>query len=440
MTSRHPARTLWALLMVLTLLLAACSTADDGDEETTDAAADDTAAEDEPADDEPAGDESADAEPADDAAADDEPAEEEPADDGGDDLLAQTDFFVQEDFEAQLALADATPEGPDDQPWLQQLDPTMVETTDFAVDGEGEVCFSNISEGNGWRAQGATTAQAAAEDIENVTLNYVDAEGDDNQQIADIEALVDGGTCDVLIVAPFTADALTPAVELACDAGLPVVVLASPVNSDCQTTYVSSIGGYLFGYQGAEFIVENAEPGANVLALRILPGVAELEWRWGAAVEAFRDSDVNVVAVEFTEQDPTATKQIVTDAIQRFGQIDAVWMDAGAAAIPTIEAFEDAGLEVPLIVGEDENQFLQAWAEGDLNAVAPTFPNYQWRTAIEAAADILEGTPVPERWIVPQPAIQTAEERDEAIAEELGPLFYALCGCRDLGSFPDAYS
>ena len=143
--------------------------------------------------------------------------------------------------------------------------------------------------------------------------------------------------------------------------------------------------------------------------------------------------------MEFTEQDPTATKQIVTDAIQRFGQIDAVWMDAGAAAIPTIEAFEDAGMDVPLIVGEDENQFLKAWRDKELDAVAPTFPNYQWRTAIAAAEDILEGTEVPQRWIVPQPAIRTAEERDEEIADDLGPLFYALCGCSDLPNYPQAY-
>ena len=354
--------------------------------------------------------------------------------------LEQTEFFVQEDYERQLALADMEPEGPADQPWLQKLDPgEEVDTSEFAVDGTGTVCFSNISEGNGWRAQGATTAQAAAEGLENITLEYSDAQGDDNAQISDIESFVDSGSCDALVVAPFTADALTPAVQLACDAGLPVVVLASPVNTDCQTTYVSSVGGYLYGAQGAQAIVDNVDSGANVLALRILPGVAELEWRWGAAVEVFNSSDVNVLSTEFTEQDPTATKQIVTDAIQRFGQIDAVWMDAGAAAIPTIEAFEDAGLDVPFIVGEDENQFLQAWRDDELDAVAPTFPNYQWRTAVEAASDILEGTPVPSRWVVPQPLVDSAEQRDELIADDLGPLFYALCGCRDLDTFPSAY-
>ena len=368
-------------------------------------------------------------------------SESESGDSGGGGSLEQTEFFVQEDYERQLALADMEPEGPADQPWLQKLDPgEEVDTSEFAVDGTGTVCFSNISEGNGWRAQGATTAQAAAEGLENVTLEYSDAQGDDNAQISDIETFVSSGSCDALVVAPFTADALTPAVQLACDAGLPVVVLASPVNTDCQTSYVSSVGGYLYGAQGAQAIVDNVDSGANVLALRILPGVAELEWRWGAAVEVFNGSDVNVLSTEFTEQDPTATKQIVTDAIQRFGQIDAVWMDAGAAAIPTIEAFEDAGLDVPFIVGEDENQFLQAWRRRRASTrFAPTFPNYQWRTAVEAASDILEGTPVPSRWVVPQPLVDSAEQRDELIAEDLGPLFYALCGCRDLGSFPSAY-
>ena len=315
----------------------------------------------------------------------------------------------------------------------------MVETQQYAVDGEGEVCLSNIAEDNGWRVQGMVTVREVMETKDDMSLTYADAQGDDNQQIADIEGFIENGGCDVLIVAPYTAGALTPAVELACDAGLPTIVLATDVETDCYTTYVSSVGGYLWGWQAGRFIVEQTEPGASVLALRILPGVAELEWRWGAAVEAFRESDVEIVAMEFTEQDPTRTKQIVTDAIQRFGQIDAVWMDAGGAAIPTIEAFEDAGLEVPPIVGEDENGFLQAWIDKDLTAIAPVASNFQWRTAVEAAEDILDGAPVPSRWIVPQPAVRSVGEAAEVVKPELGIKGFARCGCTDLDGYPGAY-
>lgn len=353
--------------------------------------------------------------------------------------LEQTSFFERADFERQLELAEAEPVGPADQPWRQQLDPTFVDTSAFRKAGDWHLCFSNITEGDPWRTQGVRTARFEVDGDPRITrFTYLDAGGDDNKQISDIQSLLNQN-CDALIVAPFTADALTPAVQRACDSGVPVILLATEVNTDCPTSFVSSIGGYLYGYEGARFVADNVEPGDNVLALRILPGVAELEWRWGAAVEVFNEEDVNVAAVEFTEQDPAMTKRAVSDALQRFGDIDAVWMDAGAAAVPTIEAFEDAGKDVPPIVGEDENRFLQAWRDDDLTAVAPTFPNYQWRTAIIAATDILSGNRVPKDWIVPQRTISTEEDRDEAIEDELGPLFYSECGCRDLAQFPSAY-
>ena len=57
--------------------------------------------------------------------------------------------------------------------------------------------------------------------IENFV--HVDAEGSDDKQIADIDDLLAGGDCDVMIVSPNTTAALTPAVGQACEA-MPVIV------------------------------------------------------------------------------------------------------------------------------------------------------------------------------------------------------------------------
>ena len=129
---------------------------------------------------------------------------------------------------------------------------------------------------------------------------------------------------------------------------MPVIVFDRGVNTDCPVTFINPIGGYAFGADGAEFLAEEVDDGGNILALRILPGVDVLETRWdGGQGDLRAGQNVNVVGVEFTDGDPAKTKSIVTDYIQRFGTIDGVWMDAGATAVAAIEAFEDAGLEVP---------------------------------------------------------------------------------------------
>ena len=210
------------------------------------------------------------------------------------------------------------------------------------------------------------------------------------------------------------------------------------MNTDCPVTFIHPIGGYAFGATAAEFLTDKVKKNGKILALRILPGVDVLETRWSAAKQIFDEAGVNVVGVEFTEGDAANVKSIVTDYIERFGTIDGVWMDAGATTVAAIEAFEDAGLEVPPITGEDQQDFLQKWKDDGLTAVAPTYPTYQWRTPIIAATMILSGQQVPKEWTLPQPLI-TNENLDQYLKPNMPPLHYALCGCENMPGFPETW-
>ncbi|MEV4834551.1 substrate-binding domain-containing protein [Nonomuraea sp. NPDC049486] len=349
----------------------------------------------------------------------------------------QSKFFVQADFDAQLAMRSQTPQGPAAKPWEQAIDPKMIDTAQYKKDGPYHLCFSNAAVNNPWRQVGWKTMQAEValhEEIEEFTA--LDAEGKDDKQISDIAELQAKG-CDALIVSPNTTATLTPAVTAAC-AKVPVIVFDRGVETDCPVTFIKPIGGYAFGADAAEFLTEKVPEGGKVLALRILPGVDVLETRWSAAKVVFDRSRLQVVGVEFTDGDAAKTKSIVSDYIQRHGTIDGVWMDAGATAVAAIEAFEDAGLPVPPINGEDQQDFLQKWKDAGLTAVAPTYPTYQWRTPIIAALKILKGEEVPERWNLPQPKV-TGDNLADYLQPDMPPLHYALCGCEDLPGFPEAW-
>ena len=187
-----------------------------------------------------------------------------------------------------------------------------------------------------------------------------------------------------------------------------------------------------------ERVAGSVKEGGKILALRILPGVDVLETRWSGAKGIFDEAGLNVVGVEFTDGDPAKTKSIVSDYLQKEGSLDGVWMDAGATAVAMVEAFEDAGQEVPFVTGEDQNDFLTKWKEDGLKAVAPTYSNFQWRTAIIAATKILKGEEVPKEWILPQPKIDQSN-LDQYVKPDMPPLYYALCGCEDLPGFPEKW-
>lgn len=349
-----------------------------------------------------------------------------------------SEFFNEADLIRDLGYMEMEPEGPADQPWIQAIDPTYVDTNEYVKDAPWTVCFSNAGVNNPWRVVGFTTMEAEVELHPNIgRFIHIDAEGSDNKQISDINGLLASGDCDILIVSPNTTAALTPVVETACRQ-LPVIVFDRGVNTDCPVTFIKPIGGYAFGAVAANFIVDNLPEGGNVLALRILPGVDVLEHRWSGAERIFAEAGINVVGAEFTEGSTANTKSIVEDYLQRFGQIDAIWMDAGATAVAAIEAFEDFGAPYPIITGEDQQDFLLKWRDEGLTALAPTFPTYQWRTPIIAAEMILSGEPVPSYWVLPQPYI-TAETLDRYIQPNMPLLHYALCGCEDMPGFPERW-
>ncbi|MFC5420971.1 ABC transporter substrate-binding protein [Bosea eneae] len=341
------------------------------------------------------------------------------------------------EFERQKALLTVAPQGPEGKPWEQNLGGEKVDTAKYKKPGPYKLCFSNAGVNNPWRVVGFTNMQAEVEankaDIASFT--HADAEGKDDKQISDINAFVNSGQCDALIVSPNTTAALTPAVEAAAKK-LPVVVFDRGVDSKAPVTFINPIGGYGFGIQGASFIAEKIPAGGSVLALRILPGVDVLENRWAAAERIFKEKGIKVVGAEFTNGDNAKTKAIVEDYLNRFGKIDGVWMDAGATAVAALEAFEDAGKPYPVINGEDQQDFLQKWKKNKLTAIAPTYPTYQWRTPVIAAIRILKGEPVVgPTWKLPQPAI-TAENLDKFVNDKMPPLHYALCGCEQMANYP----
>ena len=347
---------------------------------------------------------------------------------------------VDAEFQRQSTLAAAAPQGPEGKPWLQFVDGEMLNTARYKKPGPYNLCFSNASVSNPWRVVGWNTMKAEVElqkaNIRN--FEYADAQGKDAKQIADIRSLINSGKCDALIVSPNTAAALTPVIEEACRK-LPVVTFDRAVNTTCPVTAVKSVGGYAWGRAGAAYIAANLPKGGKVLVLRTAPGVEVFETRWEAARRVFAGAGIVPIGNEFVGGDRAKTKAVVNDYLSRVGKIDAVWVDLGAVSVAVVEAFEDAGVPFPIITGEDQQDYLRAWKKHGFKGIAPTYPAYQWRSAVLAALKILKGVPVPGPvWTLPQPVI-TSKDLSKYVNPKLSPLHYSMCGCDDMPGFPERW-
>ncbi|MFF2632856.1 substrate-binding domain-containing protein [Microbacterium sp. NPDC058021] len=352
------------------------------------------------------------------------------------------EWFDQELFDTQFAQREVVPEGPEGEPYLQYIDAEMIDTSAYASEGAKKACFANASISNPWRQTGWITMNQQLKALQEAgaisEMETRDAQDSDDTQIADIDYFIAEGACDVFLISPNSTAALTPAVERACETGKPVIVFDRGVNTDCPVTFIHPIGGFAWGIDTAEFLIDNLEEGDKVVALRILPGVDVLEHRWAAAEKLFGEAGIDAVDY-FTGADPAEIKSIISDELAK-GDVAGIWMDAGDGAVAAIEAFEDAGVDYPVMTGEDEMSFLRKWQETGLTGLAPVYSNFQWRTPLLAAQKIFAGEEVPQEWVLPQSPI-TAEELDQYLAENEGMPdgHYAKFGGENLPGYPEVW-
>ena len=352
------------------------------------------------------------------------------------------EWFDQALFDTQDEQRSATFEGDPEQPYLQYIDGEMTDTSSFKSGGAKKACVANASISNPWRQTGWITMnqQLKALQDEGVIsqMETRDAGDDDNTQIADIDYFISEGNCDAFIISPNSTAAMTDAVERACETGKPVVVFDRGVQADCATTFIHPIGGFAWGIDTAEFLIDNLEEGDKVVALRILPGVDVLEQRWAAAEKLFDEAGIEAVDF-FTGADPTEIKTFITDELSK-GDVQGVWMDAGDGAVAAIEAFEDFGADLPVMTGVDEMSFLRKWEETGLTGLAPVYSNFQWRTPLLALEKIFAGEEVPKEWVLPQTPITEDERGDFLEANEGMPDgHYAKFGGEDLPGYPQVW-
>ena len=352
------------------------------------------------------------------------------------------EWFDQALYDEQFDQRSATFEGDPDQPYLQYIDGEMTDTSSIQADGAQKACFANASISNPWRQTGWITMNQQLQQLQDdgviSEMETRDAGDDDNTQIADIDYFISEGNCDAFIISPNSTAALTDAVERACETGKPVVVFDRGVQTDCATTFIHPIGGFAWGIDTAEFLIDNLEEGDKVVALRILPGVDVLEHRWAAAEQIFEENGIEAVDY-FTGADPAEIKNILADELAT-GEVQGVWMDAGDGAVAAIEAFEDAGQDYPVMTGEDEMSFLRKWEDTGLNGLAPVYSNFQWRTPLLALEKIFAGEEVPAEWVLPQSPITEDERADFLEANDGMPDgHYAKFGGEDLPGYPEVW-
>jgi ribose transport system substrate-binding protein len=275
---------------------------------------------------------------------------------------------------------------------------TMMDTAQYKKDPPYTVCFSNASVSNSWRVGMKAHVDYQIEQFKKEGLIkdyiYTDANDDMNKQIADIEDLMTKG-CDVMIVSAGQGEPLTPVVEKVMDAGIPVVTLDRNIVSDKYVTFVEQ-NSCDMGATQAKWLADKLGGKGKIVLLSGLAGATPAEDRLRCAQEVFAQyPDIEVLAQEYAQWSPVEGKKIMANWLVTYPQIDGVWADSGLQSSGAVEAFQEAGKEIPPITGEDWNRYLKMWKELGFPGYGVSFNVQMGAEAVKTAMDIVQGKQVP---------------------------------------------
>ena len=254
-----------------------------------------------------------------------------------------------------------------------------------------KIGFSQGTMESSWRVNMVEGNRKWAEaNLSDVDLIVTNGENNASKQVSDVESLIAQGV-KTLIISPVTADALTPVVKQAMDAGIPVVTLDRKVNTDV-TLHIGA-DNVLIGKTAGEFVCKALGGKGNVIEIQGTAGASATVDRHEAfhAVLAKDCPDVKVVADQVANYVREPAIKFMEDMLQRFkpGEIQLVYAHNDDMALGAVTALEAANrlAEVKVVGIDGENAAYDAIKAGKMVAtftyhfVAPEGIQYGYKVA-----------------------------------------------------------
>lgn len=267
--------------------------------------------------------------------------------------------------------------------------------------------------GNSWSVQLYQEFKWYAENMyaDDLDVTYVQSDNDVSKQIANLEDLI-AQQVDVIITTPCDATAINATLQEAMDAGIKVVLSCATVDGDCYDSLVT-VDERDFGAQGAQWLVDQLDGSGKIIMLNGISGFTSNTLRYEGAMSVFdQNPDIEILTAEDAGWDYAQAKTVTTDLLATYPEIDGVWSQGGAMTLGAIDSFNAAKRDLVPMTGEDNNGYLKACINNNMEGIAVSKPTWLSRVAIENAIKLMNGEEVKKDDIYPVLTIKTEEMPD----------------------------
>ncbi|MCP3763711.1 D-ribose ABC transporter substrate-binding protein [Domibacillus sp. A3M-37] len=230
------------------------------------------------------------------------------------------------------------------------------------------------------------------------TVEVVDAQNDSAKQTNDIEDLLQK-EIDVLLINPTDSAAISPAVQSANSAGIPVITIDRSVDEgDVEALIVSdNVKG---GEEAAKYLVETLGEGAKIAELEGIAGASATRDR-GEGFHSIADSQLEVVAKQAADFDRTKALTVTENILQANPDIQGIFAQNDEMALGALQAVQASGKDIVIIGFDGSEDAFKAIEAGDLQATIAQQPVEMGQIAVESAIDGIDGKTIEKEVIIP---------------------------------------
>ena len=249
-------------------------------------------------------------------------------------------------------------------------------------DDQFVVGFSQMESDNPWRiAQTKSLQDEAAK--RGYQLVVTDAQGQTAKQVSDVEDLI-ARRVDVILLAPREFEGLTPALQAAKAANIPVILVDREAAGTAGTDFVTFLGSNFVeqGKRAAEWLVKETGGTAGIVELQGTPGSSVAADRAkGFHDEIAKHSGMKILASQTGNFSRATAQGVMQNIAQSLGkQITAVYAHNDEMALGAVQALTAAGLkpgtDVRIISIDGQRAARDRLERGELGATVESNPRF----------------------------------------------------------------
>jgi ribose transport system substrate-binding protein len=227
-------------------------------------------------------------------------------------------------------------------------------------------------------------------------LIVTDGQGSVQKQSADVDNLISLGV-KVLLISPYQADSLVPAIKRAQAAGIKVITVDRAANTP-TVSFISS-DDVVNGQNLGNYVSTLLHGKARVIHITGTPGASPTIARLKGFEKAMKKHPgLKIVASANGDYSITTALSVMSDLLQKYpvGSFDAIYADSDSMVQGIAQAMREAGRSmVPVVSINAEKAGLAMIKKGDLTATEAY--STVAREGVIAAAKLLAGEKIPAR-------------------------------------------